>query len=56
MPGVRKYNSIWGAILKIYNYEGPNAFFKGSIPVCYKEGIFAGIYYSLYVRVKSTKD
>lgn len=30
------------------------AFWKGLVPSCLKEGIFAGIYYKLYIMSKNT--
>ena len=35
-------------LVKIYQVEGLQGFWKGGLATCYKEGIFAGAYYSLY--------
>jgi hypothetical protein len=39
--------------MKIYQYEGLAGFFKGGLTTCYKEGAFAGLYYTLYQEGKA---
>lgn len=40
--------NILGNFVKIYQEEGMKGMFKGSMATWYKEGIFAGLYYTLY--------
>lgn len=37
---------------KIFKYEGPSTFMKGSLASAMKEGPFAGTYYVLYRFLK----
>lgn len=52
MTNFKGYNSILDGVRKIWRSEGPTAFLKGSLTSCYKEGMFAGIYYVLYSGLK----
>lgn len=38
--------------IKIYQNEGITGYFKGGLASCYKEGIFAGLYYMFYQEGK----
>ena len=38
---------------KIYKVEGVKGFWNGGLATCYKEGIFAGAYYTLYQEGKA---
>ena len=53
MPGPRQHKNLFTAVKSLYKNEGPKAFWKGTLPSCIKDGLFAGIYYQLY---KSTKN
>ena len=54
VPGPRIHHNIFTAMKTIYRQEGMQAFWKGVVPSCMKEGIFAGIYYKLYMMTKDT--
>lgn len=41
------------SLVKIYKNEGMGGYFKGGLASCYKEGIFAGLYYMFYQEGKA---
>lgn len=45
--------SLLKNMIKIYKHEGFAGFWKGGLTTCYKEGTFAGLYYTLYQEGKS---
>jgi hypothetical protein len=41
------------SLIKIYQEEGFRGYFKGGLATCYKEGLFAGLFYTLYSEGKT---
>jgi len=41
------------SLARIYKHEGLSGFFNGGLVSCYKEGMFAGLFYTLYSEGKS---
>lgn len=41
------------SLIKIYQEEGFRGYFKGGLTTCYKEGLFAGLFYTLYSEGKT---
>ena len=52
MPGPRQHTNLFSAVKTLYAKEGIKSFWKGTLPSCIKEGLFAGIYYQLYITIK----
>lgn len=53
MPGPRQHRNLYTAVNSLYKKEGFKVFWKGTIPTCIKDGLFAGIYYQLYQATKN---
>jgi hypothetical protein len=52
--GHERWNGgVFNNLNKIYQVEGIKGFWKGGLATCYKEGIFAGAYYTLYQEGKA---
>lgn len=49
----RWHGGVVHNLLKIYQGQGIKGFWKGGLATCYKEGIFAGAYYTLYQEGKA---
>lgn len=50
--GFAQYKNTFEAIGKIYNQEGMKGFLTGIVPTALRDAPFAGIYFSIYVRMK----
>lgn len=48
MTNFKQYSSILDGVKKIWQKEGPSTFMTGGLTSCFKEGMFAGMYYMLY--------
>lgn len=48
----RWHGGIMSSLKKIYQGEGLKGFWKGGLATTYKEGLFAGGYYTLYLKGK----
>ena len=56
MPGPKQHKGFLQAVKTLYVNEGIKTFWKGTLPSCMKDGIFAGIYYQLYTSIKNSNS
>ena len=51
--GTSQYRSLWDCFVKIYRQEGLSALYKGIEPALFRQVVYGGLRYGLYVPIRN---